>query len=344
MPPVFDTTHIFVIAEAGVNHNGSPELARRLIDGARSAGADAVKFQMFDPGKLASRATPLAAYQARQGEAETQVDLLASLALSPETFRDLQTYCEQSGILFLCTPFDEESARFLWVELGVPTLKISSGEVTNLPFLRYLSELGSPVMLSTGMSTLSEVQDAVNALRSREPLPLGLLHCVSAYPAPAEAVNLNALHTLHQAFPDCVIGYSDHTLGLHIPVAAVSKGARIVEKHFTLDKTLPGPDHQASLSVEELTMMIQAIRETEAALGDGIKRPHPIEADCIRVARRSLVARHDLPAQHILTEADLVAKRPGTGISPALLEYILGKKLPQPVSQDELLPVILLKG
>jgi N,N'-diacetyllegionaminate synthase len=349
MQPVFDTPQTFIIAEAGVNHNGDLNLAKQLIQGAKSAGADAVKFQMFEPEKLASKATPLATYQADRQEdgqsgSKTQVDLLKTLSLPREAFAELQAYCQQLDILFLCTPFDEGSAQALHTDLRVPTFKISSGEVTNLPFLRLLSRLNVPVMLSTGMATLDEVRQAVAALESVHQPPLGLLHCVSSYPAPAEAVNLNAIQTLQATFPHCVIGYSDHTLGVHIPVAAVAKGARIIEKHFTLDKTLPGPDHKASLSVEELKAMVRAIRETEQALGDGIKQPHAVEADCIRVARKSLVARYDLPAEHLLTEQDLLAKRPGTGISPALLERIVGKRLPQKVHQDELLPLELLEN
>lgn len=345
MHAVFDTPHTFIIAEAGVNHNGDLNLAKQLIQGAKSAGADAVKFQMFDPEKLASKTSPLAAYQTDgQTESKTQVDLLKALSLPQEAFLELQAYCQQAGILFLCTPFDEESAQYLQTVLRMPALKISSGEVTNLPFLRMLSRLNVPVMLSTGMATLDEVKQAVAALESAHQAPLGLLHCVSSYPAPAEAVNLNAIQTLQNAFPHDVIGYSDHTLGVHIPVAAVAKGARIIEKHFTLDKALPGPDHQASLSVEDLKTMVQAIRETEQALGNGVKQPHAVEADCIRVARKSLVARYDLPAEHLLTERDLLAKRPGTGISPALLEHIVGKRLPKKVNQDELLPLELLES
>lgn len=341
--PVFGTSRTFIIAEAGVNHNGELSLAKKLIEGAKEAGADAVKFQLFDPEKLAATSTPLAKYQQNEN-ANTQLELLKPLALPPEAFKELQRFCEQVGILFLCTPFDEDGARFLQQELQVPAFKISSGDVTNLPFLRLLSSLGIPVMLSTGMATLSEVAQAVDALRSRLHPPLALLHCVSAYPAPAEAVNLNAVGTLKKAFPDCVIGYSDHSLGLHIPVAAVAKGARIVEKHFTLDQSLPGPDHRASLTIPELKTMVAAIREVENALGNGVKQPHPIEADCIRVARKSLVARHDLPAGHILTERDLLAKRPGTGLSPALLERVLGKPLRRALCRDELLPADLLEN
>ena len=254
--PVFDTPKTFIIAEAGVNHNGDLTLAKALIDGAKKAGADAVKFQLFQPEKLASQYTPLAAYQANQqtnGDStlKTQVDLLNELSLSTEAFAELQAYCKQQNILFLCTPFDEDNAAYLHEQLHLPALKISSGEVTNLPFLRYLSALNTPIILSTGMATLSEVEQAVAALRcvqgqtsrndevvnhlsdggieasrcTQHQAPLALLHCVSSYPAPCEAVNLKAMHTLQQHFPDCIIGYSDHTLGLEISLAAVRVGS-----------------------------------------------------------------------------------------------------------------------
>ncbi len=345
MPAIFDQEKTWIIAEAGVNHNGSMELAKHLIDGAKKAGADAVKFQLFDPEKLTSKAAPLAAYQVKNQQnatTDSQQELLKALALPPETFRELQQYAVQQEILFLCTPFDEGSARFLHEELQLPCLKISSGELTNLPFLEMLSGLNTPILLSTGMGTLDEVHQAVAALRKMHQAPLGLLHCVSSYPAPVEAVNLRAMKTLQHAFPDCVIGYSDHTLDKHVSLAAVALGARIIEKHFTLDTTLPGPDHKASLTVDELTLMIRQIREIEHALGDGIKRPQSCEMDCIAVARKSLVAARDLPAGHVLLAEDIVIKRPGTGIAPARLGQLIGVRLPMAVSQDALLPTDLL--
>jgi N,N'-diacetyllegionaminate synthase len=333
-----DLNRTFIIAEAGVNHNGNLAMAKALIDGAAAAGADAVKFQMFDPTQLTSKETPLAAYQMKQeGLNKSQRDLLSALSLSAQDFAQLQAYCKQAGILFLCTPFDNAAARYLALDLQVPMLKISSGELTNLPFLQMLGCLDTPIILSTGMGTLAEVQAAIESIRTVNSSPLALLHCVSSYPAPVEAVNLRAMQTLKNAFPDCVIGYSDHTLGIHVSVAAVALGAQIVEKHFTLDPSLPGPDHQASLTVDELKQMVRAIREVEQALGDGIKRPHPVEEDCIRVARKSLVARQDLAMHHVLTSADLQAKRPGTGISPADLHHVVGKTLRQPLREDELL-------
>lgn len=338
----------YIIAEAGVNHNGDLDMARALIDAAKAAQADAVKFQLFDPDRLTAHSAPLAAYQAQQAdgqsEVRTQNDLLRQLALSTADFVTLQAYCRQVGIQFLCTPFDEDSARFLSTEMQLPLLKISSGEVTNLPFLRMLGRLNTPVILSTGMSTLAEVHAAVSAVWSANHAPLGLLHCVSAYPAPIEAVNLRAMQTLKEAFPDCAIGYSDHTLGLSVPLAAVALGAQIVEKHFTLDKTLPGPDHPASLDVAELHALVAGIRQVERALGDGLKQPHPVEQDCIQVARKSLVAARHLPARHVLGADDLVAKRPGTGVSPADLSWVLGKRLKQAIDQDTVLQADMLDG
>jgi N,N'-diacetyllegionaminate synthase len=337
---IFQSNQTFIIAEAGVNHNGDIQLAKALIDLAVRSGANAVKFQLFDPETLTSNATPLAAYQQQNASGtapKSQRELLTELALPLEAFPDLQAYAEQQGILFLCSPFDEASAQYLHHQLKLPCLKIASGEITNLPFLEMLGELNTPLILSTGMSTLVEIQTAVQAVWKVNKVPLGLLHCVSAYPAPTEAVNLKAMATIQEAFPDCIIGYSDHTLGTHISIAAVALGARIIEKHFTLDKTLPGPDHKASLSVEELQTMVYAIREIEQALGDGVKQPQPCEQDCIQVARKSLVSRYDLPKGHRLTLADLVAKRPGTGISPVYLQELVGKQLNQPVKQDELI-------
>jgi len=347
---IFDTVQTFIIAEAGVNHNGDLSLARQLIDGAYEAGADAVKFQLFEPSLLASRFAPLAVYQATASETEekpalSQLELLRGLALTPKDFIELQAYAQKVGILFLCTPFDEKSADFLHTELKLPCLKLGSGELTNLPYLTMLGRLNTPLILSTGMATLDEVKTAVACVQAASPLgidaPIALTHCVSAYPAPFNALNLRACQTVAQAFPNCVVGYSDHSPGIHASIAAVVLGARIIEKHFTLDKTLPGPDHQASLTVEELKMMIQQIRDIESALGDGIKAPQPIELDCIQVARKSLVAAHSLPVGHRLSAADILVKRPGTGIPPENLEKLIGVILTQAIQEDALFPAEL---
>ncbi len=338
---ILGTDKTFVIAEAGVNHNGNLSMAKELVDAAIEAKADAVKFQLFNPDTLASKQTPLAAYQAEtlsDQKTKTQHDLLASLTLPEEAYKELQAYAAQRGIMFLCTPFDEVAAQYLHHDLQLPMLKIPSGEVTNLPFLRMLGRMNTPIILSTGMSTLAEVQAAEAALRQENPdLPLSLLHCVSSYPTTPDSVNLRALQTLDQAFPNCLIGYSDHTLGWNVTVAAVALGARIIEKHYTLDKDLPGPDHKMSLTAAELKAMMQAIREVESALGDGVKQPQPIEGDCIAKARKSLIIRKDLPAGHQLSLNDLAIKRPGTGISPAQLEAVIGKTLTLPMAEDSVL-------
>jgi N,N'-diacetyllegionaminate synthase len=344
--PVFDTPQTFIIAEAGVNHNGHLDNARRLIDAAAAAGAEAVKFQLFDPEVLASNAAPMAGYQAKSDildKNQNQLNLLQSLALKPEDFRTLKGYAEEQGILFLCSPFDEAAALFLHEELKLPCLKIGSGELTNLPFLAMLGRLNTPLILSTGMATLDEVQIAVACVQNNSPsgekAAIALTHCVSAYPASFESLNLRACTTLAQAFPACVIGYSDHSPGIHASVAAVALGARIIEKHFTLDKNLPGPDHQASLTTVELGEMIRQIRDIENALGDGVKTPQPIELDCIQVARRSLVAAHDLPRGHRLSASDILIKRPGSGIPPSQRETLLGLQIPQSILADELFPI-----
>lgn len=335
----FPTDRTYIIAEAGVNHNGDVELARALIDAAVLARADAVKFQLFEPEKLTVKSAPLASYQAQNtnGEEDTQQDMLRKLVLSRETFAELKAYADSRGITFLCTPFDAESAAYLHRQLKLPLLKISSGELTNLPFLEQLAGLNTPLILSTGMASLDEVQQAVETVRRHSTAPLSLLHCTSAYPAPPDAVNLRAIQTLADAFPDCAVGYSDHTQGIHISIAAVAMGARIVEKHFTLDKSLPGPDHKASLSISELTTMVKGIRDLEQALGNGIKQPQPCERDCIAVARRSLVTARDLRAGHILGRDDLTTKRPGTGISPVKLPSVLGRALKTALPEDTLL-------
>lgn len=324
-----------IIAEAGVNHNGNLQMAYQLIDAAIDAKADVVKFQLFDPDELVTEAAPLAEYQSKQTSAQSQKAMLESLTLPKENFIELKTYAESHHIQFLCSPFDWASAQFLVNDLKLTTLKIASGELTNLPFLKAISGLNCNVILSTGMATLEEVSQAVSVFPDVK--KVSLLHCVSAYPAPAESLNLSAMETLKNAFPQCVIGFSDHTLGWHLTCSAVTLGAQIIEKHLTLDNTLEGPDHKASLNPEDFKQMVQAIRDVEAAQGDGVKQPHPIELDVIKAARKSLVAAHDLPAGHILTQADIAVKRPGTGISPTNLNSLIGTTLEQAVVKNQLL-------
>jgi sialic acid synthase SpsE len=336
--PLVSHGRTLIIAEAGVNHNGNMAMACQLIEGARQAGADAVKFQLFDPAMLTTGQAPLAMYQANHtARTGTQQEMLEELALTFEEMAELHAYARQQGIAFLCSPFDENAARWLVTDLHLPFLKIASGELTNQPFLEMLATLETPLMLSTGMATLAEVTTAVETLVRHGNPAISLLHCVSAYPAPAEAINLRAIQTLQATFPHCLAGYSDHTLDIHIAIAAVALGARIIEKHLTLDSALPGPDHRASLPVEAFTRMVQAIREVELALGSGQKVPHPIETDCRRVARKSLVVGHALPAGHVLSRSDLVCKRPGDGISPVEQDRVLGCTLTQSVTMDQIL-------
>ncbi len=328
-----DRAPVFVVAEAGVNHNGDPALARRLVDAAVAAGADAVKFQTFRSEPLVSRTAPKAAYQRETtGAGESQQEMLKRLELSLDHQAALRDHCAKRGILFFSSPFDEASADALEA-LGVLLFKIPSGEITNFPFLRHVARKGKPIILSTGMSTLEEVARAVAEIRAAGDPPLALLHCLSAYPAPAAEMNLRAMDTLRERF-DCPVGLSDHTLGIEVAVAAAARGAAIVEKHFTLDKALPGPDHRTSLDPDELRHLVTAIRSVETALGDGEKRPMPSEADTRRVARKSLVAARAIRAGERLT-SDLVAvKRPGTGIPPADLARALGRRVKRDIPAD----------
>ena len=336
-------TPVFVVAEVGVNHNGDPDLARQLIDHATAAGADAVKFQTFRSAALVSREAPKAAYQVETtGAAEGQREMLARLELDPAEHAELLKYCAKRGILFFSSPFDEASVDALDA-LGVTLFKVPSGEITNHGFLRHVASKGKPVIVSTGMSTLDEVAAAVAAIRDGGDPPLALLHCVSAYPAPVEEMNLRAMDTLRERFGRPV-GLSDHTLGIEIAIAAVARGAAIVEKHVTLDKRLPGPDHRASLEPEEFRNLVRAIRAVEAALGDGEKRPTRSEADTRRVARKSLVAARAIGAGQRLT-ADLVTiKRPGTGIPPGDLERALGRTVVRDLAADEVIDWAVLGG
>jgi N-acetylneuraminate synthase/N,N'-diacetyllegionaminate synthase len=315
----------FVIAEAGVNHNGDPALAGRLIDIAAEAGADAVKFQTFCADQVIAPDAPKAAYQKRLTDpGESQLNMIRGLELSEGDFCALSDHCRKRHILFLSTPFDLASVDML-LRLDVPGFKIASGEVTNLPLLRKIAATGLPAILSTGMSDLDEVASAVRALQDGGCSDLALLHCVSNYPAPADEANLRAMQTLADAF-QLNVGYSDHTAGLAVTLAAVALGACIIEKHFTVDKTLPGPDHQASLDPAELREMVKAIRAVEASLGDGVKRLMPSEADTRRVARRSLYLARDKRAGETIVADDLIALRPADGIDPMQLDQVIGSR------------------
>lgn len=333
---------VYIIGEAGVNHNGSLEIARRLVDAASTAGVDAVKFQTFKADRLLTKHAPKADYQAQTTAAgETQYEMIKKLELSESDHLDLIAYCREKGVEFLSTPFDSESLQLLTGHFGLRTIKISSGDITNAPFLLEVARSAENVILSTGMSTLAEVENALGVLAFGFALPgdapprrdlfeaayasdsgrqflrqrVSVLHCTTEYPAPVNEVNLRAVDTLAAAF-GLRVGYSDHTSGIHIPIAAVARGSSVIEKHFTLDRNLPGPDHKASLEPEELQAMVRAIRDVEASLGDGIKRPTASEWKNRTIARKSLVVEGGITAGEPLV---LACKRPGLGVSP--LEY-----------------------
>lgn len=320
----------FVIAEAGVNHNGDLPRARELVAAAADAGADAVKFQAFRADEIAAAGTPTAAYQQRNTGRDDQHALLAALALDLDAFAVLAGDCRNRGIEFLATPFDAAMAEPL-VALGMRRIKVASGELTNAPALQRFAGFGLPVLLSTGMATLDEVAAAVAVLERAGATDVTLLHCTSLYPAPPETANLRAMVAMAERFGRPV-GYSDHTLGDHVAVAATALGASVIEKHLTLDRTLPGPDHAASLEPAELEAMIVRLRETEAALGDGVKRPASGEAETARLVRRSWHAARDLDAGTVLTAADVVLKRPADGLAPD--KVIIGRRLAVPLRTD----------
>jgi len=328
-----DTSEVFIIAEAGVNHNGDIHLAHKLVDAAKEAGADAVKFQTFKAENVVSKIAEKAEYQKETTNSEeSQYEMIKKLELSFEDFVKIKDYCDKKGIIFLSTPFDYESVDFL--KSLVPLYKIGSGEITNLPFLEYIAKKGKPIILSTGMSTLGEVEEAVKTIINvNSSLPLVLLHCVSNYPAKYEDVNLKAMLTLKEAFK-LPVGYSDHTLGIEIAIAAIALGAKVIEKHFTLDRDLPGPDHKASLESDELKKMVKAIRNVEKVLGNGIKKPAQSELKVMKVARRSLVVARDIRAGEVVKESDILIKRPGTGILPKFKEIIIGMRLTRDVKKD----------
>lgn len=327
---------IKVIAEAGVNHNGDVELAKKMIEKAKWAGADYVKFQTFQPEKLVSRYAGKADYQRETtGSQESQLDMLKRLALNEQDFQGLMDYCRKLGIGFLSTPFDLDSIEFL-EQLEMDFWKLPSGEVTNLPYLERIGRTGKPIVMSTGMCTLKEVGQALEVLNRSGAGPVTLLHCNTQYPTPMEDVNLKGMLTLKQRF-SLSVGYSDHTLGIEVPIGAAALGAQILEKHFTLDKKMEGPDHRASLEPEELKAMISAVRNIERALGDGIKKPTSSEKGNRAVARKSIVAKRSIQKGEIFTEENVTVKRPGSGISPMRWYEVLGKQAERDFITDELI-------
>lgn len=329
---------VIIIAEAGVNHNGDFELAKQLVDKAAWAGADYVKFQTFKAKNIATKKVQKADYQEKNGaKGDNQYKMLKKLELSYERQRELCSYAQSKGIKFLSTAFDLESADFL-NDLDLPLFKIPSGEITNFPYLVKIASFGKPVVISTGMSTLEEIEDSLNVFLE-ENIPLSeitILHCSTEYPTPMKNVNLNAMNSIQKKFK-VNIGYSDHTLGIEIPIAAVAMGAKLIEKHFTLDKSMEGPDHKASLEPSELKAMIDSIRNIEMALGDGIKSPSSTELENRKVARKSIVASMAIKKGQFFSEENLTTKRAGEGISPMNWKMVLGKKAVQNFEADELI-------
>lgn len=325
----------FIIAEAGVNHNGELSRALQLCNAAREAGADAVKFQTWKTERIVTDSARMAAYQKENTAAsdDSQYRMLKALELSYEDFRTIRDHCCEIGIQFLSTPDEVESLRFL-VELGVPLIKVGSGEVTNIPYLRQIGSTGKRVILSTGMSTLDQVRLAYETLRMAGAPEVALLHCTTNYPCPMEEVNLRAMLTLKESF-GCEVGYSDHTMGIEVSVAAVALGASIIEKHFTLDRNLPGPDHKASIEPDEFAAMVRAIRHIEAALGDGIKRPNPSEQANAEVVQKSILAARPIRKGELLTEENLTVKRAGAGISPVRWDEVVGTEAQYDFETDE---------
>jgi len=333
-----DSSKTFIIAEAGVNHNGSVKLAEKLIDVAAEAGADAVKFQTFKAEKVVSKYAQKAEYQKQTTDAlESQLDMIRRLELDENSHRRLFAYCHAKKIIFLSTPFDLESVDFL-NDLGLEIFKIPSGEITNLPYLRKIGSLKKEIILSTGMADLGEIEEALDVLVSSGTSidKITVLHCNTAYPTPMEDVNLKAMRTIAQAF-GVRVGYSDHTLGIEVPIAAVAMGASVIEKHFTLDKNMEGPDHKASLEPAELKEMVKAIRNIEKALGDGIKKPTPSELKNKPIARKSIVAARNIQAGEVFTEENLAVKRPGVGISPMRWDEVIGKRAKRNYKIDEII-------
>jgi N,N'-diacetyllegionaminate synthase len=330
---------LFIIAEAGVNHNGSIDLAKKLIDAAVEAKVDAVKFQTFKATKLVSKDAQKAKYQKENmndGD-DSQFNMLKKLELDVDTHKELISYCKRKNIMFLSTPFDHDSIELL-NDLGLEIFKVPSGEITNLPYLRHIGKLGKKVVLSTGMADIGEIEDALDVLTQAgtKKENIRVLHANTMYPTPMEDVNLKAMVTIGNTF-DVAYGYSDHTLGIEVPTAAVAMGASCIEKHFTLDKTMEGPDHKASLEPDELKAMVKAIRNIELALGSSIKKPSKSETPNISVARKSIVANCDIKKGEILREDKLAIKRPSDGISPMRWDEIVGSVATKDYKEDELI-------
>ena len=325
---------VFIIAEAGVNHNGKMELAYKIVDAAKEAGVDAVKFQIFKSEKLISKSTKMADYQKENlKENISQLDMVKKLELSYEDFIKINEYCKEKGIMFMATPFDNDSLDFLVDILKVDVLKIGSGDLNNYPFLEKVALKNKEIILSTGMSNLSDIEGALEFIAQYTDKEVKVLHCTTNYPCPMDEVNLKAMNTIKDAF-QVAVGYSDHTLGIEVPIAAVALGAEIIEKHFTLDKTMEGPDHVASLEPNELKEMTRTIRNIEKALGSGIKKPNKSEVKIQSIVKRKIVLAKDIEANHILTENDLEYKRCENGIESKYYKSIIGKKVKRKIEAD----------
>ncbi|BAK70337.1 N-acetylneuraminate synthase [Aliarcobacter butzleri] len=329
---------VFIIAEAGVNHNGSIDLAKKLIDVASESGVDAVKFQTFKAENLVSKNAQKADYQKQTTDKnESQFDMIKKLELDVDTHKELMAYCKSKNIMFLSTPFDHDSIDLL-SDLGLEIFKIPSGEITNLPYLRHIGRLNKKVILSTGMADIGEIEDALDVLiaAGTKKENITVLHANTMYPTSMEDVNLKAMMTIGNTF-DVAFGYSDHTLGIEVDIAAVAMGACCIEKHFTLDKTMEGPDHKASLEPDELKAMVKAIRNIELALGSCVKKPSKSEIPNIQIARKSIVAKMDIKKGEILSENNLAIKRPGNGINPMRWDEIVGSISTKDYKEDELI-------
>lgn len=325
---------IFIIAEAGVNHNGNVEIAKKLCDAAKNAGADAIKFQTWITDKIITKKVRQAEYQSENtGKDESQYDMLKKLELSYEQFRDIKNYCDKIGIIFSSTADEMDSLDFL-IDLGIPYIKVGSGEIGNIPYLRYIGSKKLPVIMSTGMSSLADVEISLQALRQGGAEKISLMHCTTSYPCPYDRVNLNAMETLHQAFK-LPVGYSDHTKGVEIPIAAATKGATIIEKHFTLDRKMEGPDHIASTEPEEFKKMVDGIRNVEKALGSGIKQQTKEEEKISKVVLKRIVAQRYIPAGKVIDEIDVCTKRSEDGISAKLWDEIIGTHANREYQIDE---------
>lgn len=328
--------HVYIIAEAGVNHNGDLDTAKEMVLAAKKAGADAIKFQTFIAENLVTRDAGMAQYQIHNtGKSDSQYEMLKKLELPFEAFRRLKGLCEETRIEFMSTPFDQDSIAAL-ERLKVDRFKIPSGEITNYPYLVRMAKTGCPIIMSTGMCTLSEIKEALEVLKDNGASDISLLHCTTEYPAPFQEVNLKAMRKLRETF-HVKAGYSDHTQGIEIAIAAAAMGADIIEKHFTLDKNMEGPDHQASLNPSELACLVRSIRNVEMALGDGEKKPSLSERKNMEIVRKSIVAKRDIKQGELFSEENLTTKRPGTGLTPMKWNFVIGQTAKKDFLKDELI-------